>query len=167
MGGRGATSSNTGTQSVESFVKDMVDNYNEFTRGDLQGVVEAYAMQTGKDDEELLREIDRRANQKRSTDNRGYDGQEQLQGVGKVDARKVKNLKEGDILMWNFGYTSRVIGIEPSKSGKTFNVRTISSNTGNEYVRKMSANRLVGISQVEANNEREVRIVAITKGKSK
>lgn len=52
---------NAGTQSVESFVDRMVEDYDEFTRGDLQGVVEAYAMQTGRDDEELLREIDRRA----------------------------------------------------------------------------------------------------------
>lgn len=52
---------NAGTQSVESFIKDMVDNYNEFTRGDLQGAVEAYAEQNNLDSNKLLEKIDKEA----------------------------------------------------------------------------------------------------------
>lgn len=96
---------------------------------------------------------------------RSYDGKITLQSVGEVDARKVSNLRAGDILMWNFGATSRVEKIEPSKTGKTYIVTTRSSESGNTYERKMTANRLVGIAEVEAKDYREQRLLAIRKGK--
>jgi hypothetical protein len=98
---------------------------------------------------------------------RAYDGKIQLQSVGQVDARKVSNLKVGDITMWNFGATEKVTKIEPSKSGKTYKVTIKSSESGNTYERKMSADRLVGISEVEAKNYQEQRLLAIRKGKRK
>ena len=96
---------------------------------------------------------------------RAYDGKIHLQSVGEVDARKVSNLKTGDILMWNFGHTSQVVKVEPSKTGKTFNVTTKSSESGETFERKMSANRLVGIAEVEAKNAKEQRLLALRKGK--
>ena len=60
---------------------------------------------------------------------RAYDGKIQLQSVGQVDARKTSNLKVGDIIMYNFGSTAKITKIEPSKTGKTFNVTTKSSET--------------------------------------
>ena len=96
---------------------------------------------------------------------RAYDGKIQLQSVGQVDARKVSNLKVGDITMWNSGATERVTKIEPSESGKTYKVTIKSSASGNTYERKMSADRLVGIAEVEAKNYQEQRLLAIRKGK--
>lgn len=55
------------TMTEKEFIDDIVKNYNEFTRGDLQGVIEAYAMSTGKDEEKLLQEIDRKAEARRKT----------------------------------------------------------------------------------------------------
>ena len=100
-----------------------------------------------------------------SSSSRAYDGKIQLQSVGQVDARKASNLKVGDILMWNFGATSKITKIEPSKTGKTFNITTKSSESGNTYERKMSANRLVGIAEVEAKNYQEQRLLSVRKGK--
>lgn len=62
MGGRGAKSSNA-TQTKTAFINDLVKNYNDFTRGDLQGAVEAYAMQNNLDSDRLLEEIDKKAEQ--------------------------------------------------------------------------------------------------------
>lgn len=43
-----------------------------------------------------------------------------LQGIsGHQKGTKIKDLKIGDIIVWNLGYKSEVIGIEPSKTGKT------------------------------------------------
>lgn len=71
MGGRGASSS---SNSREGFIRDIVKNYNDFTRGDLQGAVEAYVMKKGmtpsevaKESDKLLKEIDDRYGAKAST----------------------------------------------------------------------------------------------------
>ena len=96
---------------------------------------------------------------------RAYDGKIQLQSVGQVDARKASNLKVGDIIMYNFGHTAKVTKIEPSKTGKTFNVTTKSSESGYVGERKYGADRLVGIAEVEAKNYQEQRLLAIRKGK--
>lgn len=47
-------------QSREAFIQDLVDNYGEFTRGDLQATVEAYCMQTGENSDAILMEIEDR-----------------------------------------------------------------------------------------------------------
>lgn len=44
--------------SIEDFIQDIVDNYNNFTRGDLQGYVEARCITTGENSDEVLGEID-------------------------------------------------------------------------------------------------------------
>jgi len=96
---------------------------------------------------------------------RAYDGKIQLQSVGQVDARRVSNLKVGDIIMYNFGHTAKVTKIEPSKTGKTFNVTTKSSESGYVGERKYGADRLVGIAETEAKNYREQQLLSIRKGK--
>lgn len=45
---------------LETFIQDLVDNYGEFTRGDLQAVVEARCIQTGESSDAILQEIDDR-----------------------------------------------------------------------------------------------------------
>lgn len=44
--------------STEDFIADLKANKDNMTRGDLQGAVEARCMQTGEDEEELLKKID-------------------------------------------------------------------------------------------------------------
>ena len=41
----------------EEFIKDLVENYEEFTTSDLQAVVEARCMTTGEDEDAILNEI--------------------------------------------------------------------------------------------------------------
>lgn len=45
---------------LETFIQDLVDNYGEFTRGDLQAVIEARCMHTGESSDAILNEIDAR-----------------------------------------------------------------------------------------------------------
>lgn len=69
-----------------------------------------------------------------------------LQGIyGQQAAKPVKDLKPGDIIRWNFGYTSLVIDLVPSKTGKTITAVLKESECGNIVNRKMGANRLVAI----------------------
>ena len=43
-----------------------------------------------------------------------------LQGIyNKQEAKAVKELKTGDVIMWNYGYTSTVVDLIPSKTGKS------------------------------------------------
>ena len=83
---------------------------------------------------------------------RQYDGKVQLQSVGKVNAVKGSNLKPGDIIAFNWGYTAKVLDVEPSASGKTVTVTAVSSDTGNKYTRKYGADRLVPLSKREATD---------------
>lgn len=69
----------------------------------------------------------------------------QLQGIGKRAATEAKNIKVGDTLIWNFGSTSQVIGVEFSKTGKTLTITTIAG--GKQYERRLGAERLVAIQQ--------------------
>lgn len=60
MGGRGASSGNS-KNPHEKFIQSLIGE--DMPRGDLQGVVEAYAMSNGlspRQEDELLNEIDRR-----------------------------------------------------------------------------------------------------------
>lgn len=47
-------------ENLEIFIQDLVNNYGEFTRGDLQAVVEARCMRTGESSDAILQEIDDR-----------------------------------------------------------------------------------------------------------
>ena len=46
--------------SRELFIRDLVNHYEEFTRGDLQAIVEAHCMRTGESSDAILQEIDDR-----------------------------------------------------------------------------------------------------------
>lgn len=70
-----------------------------------------------------------------------------LQGIyGDQEAKKVCELKIGDVIKWNFGYTSEVVDIIFSKTGKTATVMLKSNTDGIVRDRKMGANRLVAIA---------------------
>ena len=67
-----------------------------------------------------------------------------LQGIcGQQPGTPTKNLKVGDVIIWNYGYKSEVVEIRPSKTGKTITFLLKSLETGNLNPRKMRAERLV------------------------
>lgn len=60
-----------------------------------------------------------------------------LQGInGEKQGIPTKNLKVGDILVWNYGYKSEVVGIIPSKTGKTITFMLKSLESGNISAQK-------------------------------
>ena len=85
-----------------------------------------------------------------------------LQGIhGEKKGTPTKDLKIGDIIIWNFGYKSEIVDIAPSKTGKTITFMLKSLESGNVNSRKMGADRLVVIEekkQEEPQNEVEKAI---------
>ena len=85
-----------------------------------------------------------------------------LQGIhGEQKGTPTKNLKIGDIIIWNFGYKSEGVDITPSKTGKTITFMLKSLESGNINPRKMGADRLVVIEEKkpeEPQNEVEKAI---------
>ena len=70
-----------------------------------------------------------------------------LQGIYNQQAAKaVKELKTGDVIVWNYGYTSTVVDLIPSKTGKTITCMLKSNQDGVIHERKMGAERLVAIA---------------------
>lgn len=70
-----------------------------------------------------------------------------LQGIGKINAKPVKALEAGDVIMWNYGYRSAVLRLFPTPSGKMYNVVLQAQDTGKISVRRLGAERLVGIAE--------------------
>ena len=50
---------------------------------------------------------------------KNLQGKVHLQGVGNKPAKKVCELKVGDVIAWNWGYTSTVVDLIPNKSRKS------------------------------------------------
>ena len=70
-----------------------------------------------------------------------------LQGIGWYNAVEAKSVIIGDTIIHNFGETSDVVSILPSKSGKTINY-TVRCNNGKLYERKTTPNRLFAVKRV-------------------
>lgn len=71
-----------------------------------------------------------------------------LQGIyGEKQGTPTKDLKVGDVIIWNFGYKSEVVEIIPSKTGKTITIMLRSFEDGQIRPRKMGANRLVVVEE--------------------
>lgn len=85
-----------------------------------------------------------------------------LQGIhGEKKGTPTKDLKIGDVIIWNFGYKSEVVEIIQSKTGKTITFMLRSLESGNINPRKMGADRLVVIEEKkpeEPQNEVEKAI---------
>lgn len=85
-----------------------------------------------------------------------------LQGIsGQQKGTATKDLKIGDVIIWNYGYKSEVMEIIPSKTGKTITFMLRSFESGNINARKMGADRLVVAEtklQEEPKNEVEKAI---------
>jgi hypothetical protein len=73
-----------------------------------------------------------------------------LQGIsGHREGTPTKKLKIGDVIVWNFGYKSEVVEINPSKTGKTITFMLKSFESGEISPRKMGADRLVVVEARE------------------
>ena len=68
-----------------------------------------------------------------------------LQGIGNVPAKPAQELRNGDTVMWNFGYTSLIVDIVPR--GKTQLVAMMVEQSGTFTQRVMARTRLVGVTQ--------------------
>ena len=78
-----------------------------------------------------------------------------LQGVyGHHKGTPAKELKIGDVLVWNYGETSEVVGMKPSKTGKTIVFQMKSTQDGEVRDRRMNAETLVVVQDKnpEADN---------------
>lgn len=67
-----------------------------------------------------------------------------LQGVGLHYALPANQLRIGMRIVYNFGISSEVISITPTKSGKSVSVGTLADD-GNKYTRKYRCGSLVAI----------------------
>lgn len=78
-----------------------------------------------------------------------------LQGIsGQQKGTPTKDLKVGDVIVWNYGYKSEVVEIIPSKTGKTITFMLKSFDSGNVNPRKMGADRLVVVEERSRKNRR-------------
>lgn len=66
-----------------------------------------------------------------------------LQSIGEVEAIQVKDIKPGIILLWNFGYTSKVVSVE--NKGKSSKI--ITERDGKQYTRTLRNTTLLGIKK--------------------
>lgn len=85
-----------------------------------------------------------------------------LQGIyGHHEGTATKDLKIGDVIVWNYGYKSEVVEIIPSKTGKTITFMLKSFENGNISPRKMGAERLVVVEKKQeaepTNHESDLR----------
>ena len=80
-----------------------------------------------------------------------------LQGIyGAKEGTPTKDLKVGDVLIWNYGYKSEVVEILPSKTGKTITFMMKSIESGKITPRKMGADRLVVVEEKQEEPQNEV-----------
>jgi len=66
-----------------------------------------------------------------------------LQGIGSTTAKMAQDLKVGDITVWNFGSTAKVLAI--AKETAKFITFKIEESSG-VYTRRLKKDRLVGVA---------------------
>lgn len=89
-----------------------------------------------------------------------------LQGIyTQQKGTPAKKLKVGDVIIWNYGYKSKVREIHPSKTGKTITFMLESLESGNVNPRKMGAERLVVVEEKPEHKKPENKIVKTIKEK--
>ena len=74
-----------------------------------------------------------------------------LQGIGLHDAVPVNEIKPGDVIIWNFGFSSRVIRTQMSKTGKSVTIETEAETR--HYTRRYNANTLLAIHKQDPKME--------------
>lgn len=100
----------------------------------------------------------RGASSSRVGGSRSFDGSTTLSGVGSVPGYNASNIKKGDILMFNYGYTSKVENVVPSKTGKSVSITTRSSISGEKFTKTYRSNQLLAVAKQEAKSDKAARI---------
>lgn len=90
---------------------------------------------------------------------RVYEGTTRLQEVGLCQGIQAKNIMVGDVLVWNFGRTSKVKAVSFSATGKTLTITT--EIEGNEYTRRLKAETIVVVKELNPAEEVETEAVEI------
>lgn len=62
----------------------------------------------------------------------------QLQGVGQQTAKTAANLQAGDVIVWNYGSTTKVIEVAAGD-------KTVSVKLAGGYIKRFKADRLVAV----------------------
>ena len=75
------------------------------------------------------------------------ENQIRLQGIGYKNAMQACNVSVGQHIIWNFGSTSLILDITPTKSGKSYNITT-KSETGYVSTNRYAATRLLAIEEL-------------------
>lgn len=76
-----------------------------------------------------------------------------LQGISqKFNGVAAKDLKVGDVLIWNYGLKSEVVGIQPSKTGKSYALSCKSLQDRIVRLRKTTAAREFVVERKEPTN---------------
>ena len=70
-----------------------------------------------------------------------------LIGIGSHHAKPAQDVTVGDILVWNYGATSRVLDIK-RKAGSSLIEFTTRNNEGFVFTRRMKATRLVAVKSI-------------------
>lgn len=69
-----------------------------------------------------------------------------LQGLPyPVPAVRAADLRPGTVIVWNYGYTSTVVSVVPSATGKSLTLTTRSNGDGKNYTRRTTPDRLFGV----------------------
>lgn len=84
-----------------------------------------------------------------TTDLREEFGQIRVQHHGEMPACPVHALAEGDRVMWTGGEVDVVVAIDPTASGKSYDMTLRSERSGAESHRRMRASTLVALANVE------------------
>lgn len=69
-----------------------------------------------------------------------------LQGIGLVRAIPAEQLQVGTRMVWNYGYVSEVVAIEP-KGKLSLSVTERSERSGELFTRTFRKTRLVGVTK--------------------
>lgn len=57
----------------------------------------------------------------------------------------IRDLKRGDIVLWDYGYKSKILAVTPYKAGATFIIKEQSLETGRIAHRKLKAEQYVAM----------------------
>lgn len=83
-----------------------------------------------------------------------------LQSVGRVPAKRASEVKPGDVLMYNFGYTYTVLSVTPK--GKSVLIVERADDSGKEYTRRRLGSTLVAWAPSRSRSQTSVPSVRLT-----
>ena len=77
-----------------------------------------------------------------------------LQGMGELIAEEMREVEEGNHIMYNHGGIGKLIKKEISETGKSYKLTTIEK--GKEYTSRKNANTLVAVLELQPKRLQEL-----------